>query len=388
MIFINLILFFLITLVLFDLFLLIKPKSKLKIIPRNNSYKLNKLKNIGEYNCELEIFNQSNVKETMIPNLLLKPKFLVENKLVKLKCDKSIYIDDGISIKNINNYWSTIIIKAKASIKVYVSIKIENNLNEKVKYLWLKVLWENYGHFGLKERVNYFLINKDADHLKERTLNKISIDKNYEAIAIKTNLLGAFDDPIKTIHKYCKNIIKKGDILVIGETPLAIMQGRYLNPKDLEYNLYTKFLCYFFHPTSSLATACGMQLLINKIGVTRITISLFIGLIFKIIGIKGIFYRLAGTQSSLIDDISGTTIPYDKSIVLGPKNPESICREISFLLKIDSAVVDANDLGGVKILSCTNKSIKKVLYHALRINPSGNDDQKTPILLIRRINNL
>ena len=77
MIFINLILYFLIALVLFDLFLLIKPKSKLKIIPRNNSYKLNKLKNIGEYKCELEIFNQSNVKETMIPNLLLKPKFLV-----------------------------------------------------------------------------------------------------------------------------------------------------------------------------------------------------------------------------------------------------------------------------------------------------------------------
>ena len=38
--------------------------------------------------------------------------------------------------------------------------------------------------------------------------------------------------------------------------------------------------------------------------------------------IKGIFYRLAGKQARLIDDITGTTPPYDKSIVLGPKDSQ------------------------------------------------------------------
>ena len=386
MIFLYLFLFFIILLILFDIFLYLRPQSKLKIIPKNNSYKFNKLKSIGEYHCEFEIVNLSSNKETMVPNLSIKPKFMVEDNLVKLKCEKSISIDDGISIKKLNNYWPTLIIKSNTSIKVFTTIRIENEINKKVKYIWLKILWENYGHFGLKVRQNNFLINKDNLHIKERSLKKIRIDKNYEAIAIKTNLLGAFDEPIKTIRKYCNNVIKKGDILVIGETPLAIMQGRYINPKDLEYNFYTKFLCNFFHPTSSLATACGMQLLINKIGITRITVSLIIGFLFKIIGLKGIFYRLSGKQASLIDDISGTTIPYDKTIVLGPENPNYICKELSFLLNIDSAVVDVNDLGGVKILSCSNNSIKKVLYHTLKINPAGNDDQKTPILLIRRIN--
>ena len=386
MIFLYLFLFFIILLILFDIFLYLRPQSKLKIIPKNNSYKFNKLKSIGEYYCEFEIVNLSSNKETMVPNLSIKPKFMVEDNLVKLKCEKSISIDDGISIKKLNNYWPTLIIKSNTSIKVFTTIRIENEINKKVKYIWLNILWENYGHFGFKVRQNNFLINKDNLHIKERSLKKIRIDKNYEAIAIKTNLLGAFDEPIKTIRKYCNNVIKKGDILVIGETPLAIMQGRYINPKDLEYNFYTKFLCNFFHPTSSLATACGMQLLINKIGITRITVSLIIGFLFKIIGLKGIFYRLSGKQASLIDDISGTTIPYDKTIVLGPENPNYICKELSFLLNIDSAVVDVNDLGGVKILSCSNNSIKKVLYHTLKINPAGNDDQKTPILLIRRIN--
>ena len=387
MIFLKLILFIFILLTIFDIFLRLRPKSKLKIIPKSNSYKFNKLKDVGEYKCEFQIFNNSSNKETMIPNFIIKPLFLIENNLVKLKSQNSIFIDDGVSRKNINNYWQTIIIKSKSSIKVFITISLKNALNRKVNYLWLRLNWENYGHFGLKQRENYFLINRDIKHLKERRKKVIRIDKNYEAIAIKTNLLGAFDEPIQTIQNYCKDIVKEGDILVIGETPLAIMQGRYLHPKDLDYNFYTKILSYFFHPTSSLATACGMQLLINEVGVTRITISLVIGFIFKLIGIKGIFYILAGKQSSLIDDISGTTVPYDKTIVLGPKNPENLCKEISSLLNIDTAIADVNDLGRVKILAYSNKSIKKVLLHALKINPAGNDDQKTPILLIRRINN-
>ena len=95
-----------------------------------------------------------------------------------------------------------------------------------------------------------------------------------------------------------------------------------------------------------------MQLLINRIGVTRITIALFIGFLFKLVGIKGMFYRLTGSESSLIDDMSGTVKPYDKSIVMGPLNAELFCREVSNHLNINVAVVDVNDLGGVKVLAC------------------------------------
>lgn len=387
MILVYLILIFLALLIIFDIFLLLKPKSKLNIIPLKVSYKNNKLKELAEYNFEFKVINSSNNKETMIPHFLIKPQFFNAKNLIQINHQISIVIDDGVSIKEINNYWPTIIIKSNSYIKVFASVKVDNRLNKKINYLWLKILWENYGHFGLKKRENYFLINKDINHSKEKTIYKIPLNNNYEVLAIKTNLLGAFDEPILTIKNYCKDIIKSGDILVIGETPLAIMQGRYLSPKNLEYNFLTKVLCYFFHPTSSLATACGMQLLINKIGITRVTISLLIGFLFKFIGIKGIFYRLTAPQSSLIDDISGTTIPYDKTIVLGPKHPSKLCNEISSLLNIDTAVVDVNDLGGVKILASSNNSLKRILKDTLKNNPAGNDDQKTPILLIRRVNN-
>ena len=96
MIFIKLILLIFVLLVLFDLFLRFKPKSKLKIIPKSNSYKFNKLKDFGQYNCEFQIVNLSANKETMIPNLFIEPKFLIKNNIVKLNYQKSIYIDDGV----------------------------------------------------------------------------------------------------------------------------------------------------------------------------------------------------------------------------------------------------------------------------------------------------
>ena len=52
-------------------------------------------------------------------------------------------------------------------------------------------------------------------------------------------------------------------------------------------------------------------------------------------------------------------------------------------LKVEVAVVDVNDLGGVKILATSNDSLKNILKEILKVNPAGNSDEKTPIVLIR-----
>ena len=126
-----------------------------------------------------------------------------------------------------------------------------------------------------------------------------------------------------------------------------------------------------------------MQTLINISGPSRVIISLLIGGIFKIFGVKGMFYRLAGEQARLIDDITGTTPPYDKSIVLGPIDTKKICMQASKELNVNVAVVDVNDLGKVKILSTNNINNFKTIKRALSSNPAGNGNQQTPLVLIR-----
>ncbi len=365
-------------LLILDLILIYIPKSHLDLEPIKYRLKSNELL------FQFKILNTSKNKETMIPNLEIELDYLDNENLIKIDHIKKISIEDHSSTINYKNYWRTTIVKANQFIKVTLIIKPFDKLKEN-KNIWLKLNWSNYGHFGLINKQNCFLLGNNLLNYKVRKIKKISANNTYKSLAVKTNILGIFDEPVQTIYGYCKDIVQKGDILVIGETPLAIMQGRYINPENINYSIFSKILCYFFHPTSSLATACGMQLLINKIGVTRIIYALIIGLFFKLIGIKGLFYRLTGNESSLIDDISGTTFPYDKSIVMGPINTKRFCIDISSLLGIDVAVADVNDLGKVKIISTSNESVVKILENNLINNPAGNADQKTPIVLIRKI---
>ena len=383
MIILKIIFLFLFLKIFLDFYFNKSLKSNLVLEPLDYKYR-NKEKN-SEVIINLKIINKSKQKETMVSNLNLDLDFFQSknNQYLKdLDYEESIYIYSGSIKKNIHNYWPTTIIKANSELLIQVILKFKNSdLKNKIKYIWLKIFWENYGHFGITKKQDGLLVNLNRHNKKE--LIEIPLKLGYKAIAVKTDLLGSFDNPIETVMDYCKNVTREKDILTIGETPLAIMQGRYVAPQNLEYNIFSKILCYFFHPTSSLATACGMQLLIDKIGVTRITFSLILGFLFKCIGIKGVFYRLTGFESSLIDDISGTVVPYDKSIVMGPINTKLFCDKLSKQLEVEVAVVDVNDLGGVKILASSNNSINKILKEILKVNPAGNSDEKTPIVLIR-----
>ena len=385
MILIN-ILLVLLFLVLSDLYIKNSPKSKLNLVPIN--YKIKKKDGLNELIIDLKITNKSKTKETMVSNINFELdcfKSKGNEYCQNLNYQEDIYICINNTFKNLNNYWPTTIIKSNSELFVKIIYKFRNNnFREKIKYLWLKVFWENYGHFGISKNTDCLLINLDGPKHRPKEVFEISLNNKYNAFAIKTDLLSCFDDPVDTVVQYCKGIVEKNDILTIGESPLAIMQNRYISPQNLEYSLFSKALCYFFHPTSSLATACGMQLLINRIGVTRITFALILGFLFKLFGIKGMFYRLTGSESSLIDDISGTVTPYDKSIVMGPLNADIFCKEVSRNLNIHVAVVDVNDLGGVKVLASSNKTVNKILRRNLISNPAGNGDEKTPIVLIRK----
>ncbi len=385
MILINILLLLLVFLIISDLFIKNSPKSKLILLPVN--YKVKRKDSLNELIIDLKIINKSKTKETMVNNINFELDFFKSRGseyCQNLKYQEDIYIYNKNKLKNLNNYWPTTIIKSNSELFVRIIYKFSNNnFRKKIKYLWLKIFWENYGHFGISKKKDCLLINLDGQKQRPKEVFEIPINNKYKAFAIKTDLLGCFDDPVNTVIEYCKGIVEKNDILTIGESPLAIMQNRYISPQNLEYSLFSKALCYFFHPTSSLATACGMQLLINRIGVTRITLALFVGFLFKLIGIKGIFYRLTGSESSLIDDISGTVTPYDKSIVMGPLYADLFCKEVSKYLNIDVAVVDVNDLGGVKVLASSNKKVNKILKRNLISNPAGNGDEKTPIVLIR-----
>ena len=350
--------------------LVLKPKEYKKII----------LDSKHKYITLIEIKNLNKRMEVMIPFLNVNPKLIGISKKEILKIDtkiKSLHPDSEEEQKN--DYWSAYILKGQKSTfaEIEIEYEIKNTAIEKIKCLWLEIEWGNYGPFGSLKRFDGFVLPSFSDLPKRNASNTNLIDP------IKTHILGSLDDPIQILKSYMPRNCISTDILTIGESPLAIMQGRYIDYRSVNASIISRLVCKGFHPTSSLATACGMQTLINISGPTRVIISWLIGGIFKIFGVRGVFYRLAGEQARLIDDITGTTPPYDKSIVLGPKDTQTFCIEAAKELKVNVAVVDVNDLGRVKVLSTNNANNAEIIKRALTSNPAGNANQQTPLVLIR-----
>ena len=350
--------------------LIIKPKEYKKYI----------LDTKQKYISLVEISNIHKRMEVMIPFFKVNPQLigLTQDDLISIHTAiKPLHPDEE---KHQNDYWYAYILKSKKStlVKIEIEFEIKNTAIDKFKCLWLDIEWGNYGPFGFFTRYEGFAIPNHPNTAQHNSSTNNSLEP------IKTHILGTLDDPITVLKSYIPNNCLPTDILTIGESPLAIMQGRYVDYRNINVSLIARLLCKGFHPTSSLATACGMQTLINIAGPSRIIMSWLVGGMFKFIGIKGVFYRLAGEQARLIDDITGTTPPYDKSIVLGPKDTQSFCINASKELQVNVAVVDVNDLGRVKILSTNNINYTEIIKRALTTNPAGNANQQTPLVLIRQ----
>ncbi len=95
------------------------------------------------------------------------------------------------------------------------------------------------------------------------------------------------------------------------------------------------------------------------------------------------FYRLAGEQAALIDDMPGAIAPFDYSIILGPKDSNQTSLEIKKITGCDAAIVDANDLQIAWVVGCSDRSLQSPIEKAMEDNPAGNGDQQTPIILLR-----
>ena len=81
--------------------------------------------------------------------------------------------------------------------------------------------------------------------------------------------------------------------------------------------------------------------------------------------------------------MTGTTPPYDQTIVLGPADSAAVCQQLAAELGVAVAVVDVNDLGRVKVLASSPGCDEALLMRALKPNPAGNANERTPLVLVR-----
>jgi hypothetical protein len=213
----------------------------------------------------------------------------------------------------------------------------------------------------------------------------------YARLPIKTRILTPNDNLEQIFEQYCLPVAQKGDIFLISEKVVALMQGDFYTMEQAKPGFWAKFLVKFVKKWPNdhgFAVAEKMQVAILEQGLPRILLAAGLSAITKPFGIKGVFYRVAGGNISQIDGFGpGTFPPFDKLGVLAPKNPNQACKKIEQKFGFPVLIVDGNNIG-VEVLGrgdlcpLTNQQIRKLIAD----NPQGQGKEGTPIIVLRKVN--
>ncbi len=204
-----------------------------------------------------------------------------------------------------------------------------------------------------------------------------------ELIPVHTRILTNKDNIVDAISEYAGSVITDHDIVCTAESVVAITQNRYTRPEELKVSWQARLMNRFVPAEGSMASIYGMQAAMEEEGEWNMLYSFLLGAVYKIMGKPGVFYARC-RQASLIDDVTGTMPPFDKCIVYGPADADQVCEEIKNATGAYGAVVaDVNDLKRAAILGKSRGLDPEVIAKILIDNPFGNDNQKTPIVIIK-----
>ena len=363
----------------------LRPSSPLQLLP--GVFQVRRRAQGLEVTGEIRIRNSHPRMEVMVPEITLLPTVLGRSDVSQVRHELRITPLHPDEEARPDGYWAAYIVKGCKTTAAHIRLNLIGpaglDLETVLDTLWMDIHWVNYGPFGRLQRRQGILLPLQKPEPGDPDAPGWREGEGCRVLPVRTHLLGVLDDSLEVLRRYTDGLLQPGDVLTIGETPLAVIQGRYHHPSTVEPSFLARLLCRVFHPTSSLATACGLQSLIDVSGPARVLGAWLLGTALKLVGSKGWFYRLAGEQARLIDDITGTTPPYDQTIVLGPDQPEAWCERMAAALGVAVAVVDVNDLGRVKVLAASGGTDEALLMRALRPNPAGNANERTPLVLVR-----
>jgi hypothetical protein len=363
----------------------LRPSSPLQLLP--GPFQVRRRSQGLEVSGEITIRNPHPRMEVFVPELRVETVLLGRADVSEVQTRVRLTALHPDEEPRPDGYWAAYIVKGRKSTGAHLRLSLMGpsgvDLESLLDTLWIDLHWVNYGPFGRLWRRHGLLIPLQKPDPIPAEAAAWREGEGCRVLPVRTHLLGVLDDPREVLERYTGHLLQPGDLLTIGETPLAVMQGRYHHPSTLEPSSLARLLCRLFHPTSSLATACGLQTLIDIVGPARVLCASLAGIAMKAVGVKGGFYRLAGEQARLIDDVTGTTPPYDQTLVLGPEAPEAFCSRMASALGVGIAVVDVNDLGRVKVLAASAGCDEELLQRALRPNPAGNANERTPLVLVR-----
>jgi len=221
--------------------------------------------------------------------------------------------------------------------------------------------------------------------LKEMNVGGIQ----YSRIPVKTHKIHIKEELAPIITKYVKPQIKKGDWIAISEKFVTISEGRVIHISAVKPGFLAKFIVLGvrkYPDDIGFAEPHKMQVAIWQAGWFRVFFAMILGGITKLFGRHGDFYRIAGHRISEIDGFNPHAMPpFNEFAMLGPANPSKTCQEIEDNYNIPTVIIDGNNINTEVLGTSNNIPVsKEVAREILLDNPMGQNDELTPIIIVRK----
>jgi hypothetical protein len=204
----------------------------------------------------------------------------------------------------------------------------------------------------------------------------------FVAIPVRTALVRSGDDIAAIVAAAVRGIARRNDVICVSETAVAIAQNRMIAAETIRPSRLAYVLCRHAGALATVSQPESLQLVIDEAGALKVAWAAVAQVAGRLLGIRGVFYRILGEAIATIDGYTGTLPPFEHTIVLGPQNPDAVAASIANRAGVRAAIVDANDLGISKVLGASADVPRERVANALRANPHGNGDEQTPIVVL------
>ncbi|GAC1390070.1 MAG: hypothetical protein NVSMB31_06660 [Vulcanimicrobiaceae bacterium] len=203
------------------------------------------------------------------------------------------------------------------------------------------------------------------------------------AVPVRTQIVHPGEDFIAIVADAVPGIARPCDVLANSETAVAIAQGQAVGAEFVRPSRLAYFLSQHAGALATVSQPESLQIVIDQAGAPKVAFAAVMHVLGRLVGKRGLFYRVMGEAITAIDGYTGTLPPFERAIVFAPQEPDAYAQSLKDRTGIDCAIVDANDLEKAKVLGASSGVNRKSVEFALLSNPHGNSDEQTPVVVLK-----
>ena len=216
----------------------------------------------------------------------------------------------------------------------------------------------------------------------------------FERLPVRTHMVMFGEDLAGVISKYAKDDLASDSLICLSEKFVTICQNNVRHISDVKDGWLARLIVKYvtkYPDDIGYSHPKKMQVAIDLAGYPRMIAAVIGGGITKLLlRRRGDFYRIAGHRISEIDGFNPVAMkPFDEYAMLPPRQPDQTCDALAARFGCGCYIIDGNNIN-VEVIGMSRNmpqmNVTKSLARELMLdNPMGQNDELTPIFILREV---